>query len=295
MKKILFILSLMLLSYGFISAQGSATVELTIEATGNSDENNKKPIPALKTNEEWTVTATTLYKGEASGYWGSRLFSIQMENSTEEFPGFEFYIRPQDFSGTGGQIGVNNKYGLLNTEPLAIDAFEGTEITFEIVSDGTGLITSTTSANGSQWVFEKTVDPAIVLYYDYVQAAQNYDVEVVIEYYPEYLSVTPTSLDFGALVVGESSADSKLVSIIGSSDYTDPFSFSIKAEEGLANSFVYLEDNFSSEAGGQLEFLFNPQSEGNQRIILTVTRGDESRTVEIEGVGVRKSPVEADT
>ncbi|MDH8701122.1 hypothetical protein M2138_000461 [Dysgonomonadaceae bacterium PH5-43] len=295
MKRLLFFIMLAFIGYNFASAE-QVTTSFVIEASGSSDVNNKIAIPKLNLNEEWTVTATTFYKGTASGYWGSRLFSLQSDDGTILDDGFEFYLRPDNMSN--GQLGFNNVYGSFNKDLIAWDTENGTEFIFVISCDGESNVSYNISIDGEEWSGVKPLNLTKIKSFDYVQAAQNYDVMVDIEYNPPFLSVTPASISFKAATMEDPAEGPYSIAVVGSDAFDEKFSYDVKTIKGSADNFyIDFDESFSTETGGNLSVFFMAEEPvyGEQHIIITFSRGTESFDVELKGLLLPKSPVEEDT
>ncbi|MDR1121095.1 MAG: hypothetical protein LBM08_09265 [Dysgonamonadaceae bacterium] len=207
MKTIYSFLAVFVLSWCSWVGVHAQIITLKLPASGDSEYISGDAMVMFDTplefTEAWKIEATTLYKGEASNGWGSRLFQALVERSPLRTSGqmksessFCFYQRPPV-----GAVGTNDPSGKLLlanaafTEALDVDKENGTLYEFVIESDGMGNVVATATVNGSPYTkayntADKTTTatqddnggaltvPWTAIYG--ICAGSNYDVEVTI-------------------------------------------------------------------------------------------------------------------
>lgn len=306
MRRLLFFLAVLLLSFGWANAQQESVVEnFELEPNGGSNpmtQNTQKSIPNLKLADTWKVTATTTYKGDAFGPMGFRLFALQnsMLGPMGAVSGCDFGILPQDAATNAGLITFNgwNNVGKFNTEPLVIDPVNGIVMTFVITNDGSGAPTITVTAGDQTFpplvMTAEEVATAFSNDLNIIRAAQTSPVSVSVEYYPVYLDLSRKgSMNFGTVLEGEE-AGPGTVTVTASDKYSDPVSYELTTVSGPEDAFYIdpeSESNFSSLTGGQLLIYLEAYEAGSYEALLTVTRGSVTQTLTLVGKAVNSVPV----
>jgi hypothetical protein len=211
MKTIYSFLAVFVLSWCSWAGVHAQITTLTLPASNDSEYNFGDALVMFDTplefTEAWKIEATTLYFGEQTNGWGSRLFHALVEETPLRTPSGQmksesslcFYQRPP--VGATGTYDASGKLLLANTaitDALDVDKVDGTLYEFLIESDGMGNVLARVTVNGEtyeKWynTAEKTttrtqpteasetnlIDVEWTKVYG-ICAGSNYDVEVTI-------------------------------------------------------------------------------------------------------------------